>query len=246
MEWFERWFGEEYLLVYDHRDAEEAEREVATVCSVLELTGVDLVLDLCCGTGRHDLPLARRGLRIIGLDFSDSLLKIAESSRPEGQKYPLYVRADARDTVFREGAFDAVVNLFTSFGYFTDEENKSFIESIARLLRPGGRFYIDYLNPPRVLSELVPESSKRKNDIEIVERRLFNPETHRIEKTISLRDCKGDCEEFHESVHLYEIGEMRRMLNSAGLEVGGVLGSADGEPYEESSARMIIFGKKPM
>jgi len=243
MEWFERWFGDEYLIVYEHRNTDEAEREVETIRKVLDLRGEELVLDLCCGSGRHGIPLARLGCGVIGLDYSDKLLAIAEASRPRDMKYPMFVRADARSTVFGDGTFDVVLNLFTSFGYFEDNENVAFIRSIARLLKPGGRFYIDYLNPPRVLAGLVPESKKERNGITVIENRMFNGSTQRLEKTITLiRD--GSPQIFHESVHLYNCSEMLDMISGARLSIDGVIGSINGDAYDESSERMILFGTR--
>ncbi len=243
MEWYERWFGEEYLLVYEHRDTVEAEREVDTICKVLGLRSGELVLDLCCGSGRHDIPLARLGCRVVGLDYSPELLRIAHASKPVGSRYPLYVRADARDEVFGTGVFDAVLNLFTSFGYFSDDENTGLIRSIGRMLKDGGRFYIDYLNPPRVLESLVPESTKERNGVHVTERRRYVRETKRVKKTITIvRD--GRAEDFHESVRLYNCAEITEMLTGARLRIDGVLGSIEGVVYSETSPRMILFGTK--
>lgn len=243
MEWFERWFGEEYLLVYEHRDTEEAEREAATIRAVLDLKEEELVLDLCCGSGRHDRPLSQYGCRVVGLDYSRELLNKAAAAKLPENRYPLYVRADARTSVFSEGAFDAVLNLFTSFGYFNDDENRALICEIGRLLRHGGRYYIDYLNPPRVLKNLVNESTAIKNGITVTERRRYDAKTCRIEKTITL-EGEGPVQEFHESVRLYGCGELMSMMKDAGLTIDGVLGSIEGEIYDDSSPRMILYGKK--
>lgn len=242
MEWYRRWFGEEYLLVYEHRDRAEAETEIAFIGRVLGLTGGERVLDLCCGSGRHDLPLARLGCRVVGLDYSLPLLRIARNSATGGD-WPRYVRADARNIPFRDGAFDVVLNLFTSFGYFTDRDNRDLLRSMARLLRPGGRFLIDYLNPPRVLAGLVPETERERNGICILERRTYNSDARRVEKTIVLR-CEGREERFEESVRLYTFGEMREMLDAAGLGIEGTAGSSGGEEYSETSPRMILWGER--
>ena len=155
MEWYERWFGEEYLIVYDHRNFEEAEREVHTINRILGLKKNDLILDLCCGSGRHDISLERIGCRVIGLDFSMSLLKIARGNRSLDRDFPQYIRADAKRIPFRDGVFDIVLNLFTSFGYFCDDENYAFLHSISRVLKPDGRLYIYYFNPRNVIANLV-------------------------------------------------------------------------------------------
>lgn len=243
MNWYERWFGQEYLLVYEHRDIKEAEQEIEAIRSLLDLTENDLVLDLCCGPGRHDIPLARMGCRVVGLDYSMELLKLARESWQSGSLYPLCVRADARGIPFRDEAFDVVLNLFTSFGYFSDEENRGFIRSIARLLKPGGRYYIDYLNPRRMKIDLAEESTRERDGITITEKRRIDPFSHRIDKTILLR-LDDHVQMFYESVRLYEKDEMLAMLGAEGLSVESVLGTSRGEPYNPASKRMIFYGKK--
>ena len=243
MNWYERWFGQEYLLVYEHRDIREAGREIEAVRSLLNLTENDLVLYLCCGPGRHDSPLARMGCRVIGLDYSMELLKLAREGIQPGSPYPVYVRADARKIPFRDEAFDVVLNLFTSFGYFSDEENRGFIRSIARLLKPGGRYYIDYLNPRRVKNNLAEESTRERDGITITEKRRIDPFSRRIEKTILLR-LEDHVQMFYESVRLYEKEEMLAILETAGLGVEPILGASSGEPFGPESERMIFYGKK--
>ncbi len=243
MEWYQRWFNEKYLIVYDHRDADEAEQEAQTISRVLDLRENDFILDLCCGSGRHDIPLVRMGYRVIGLDYSDHLIKIAQASRLPGNEFPQYTRADARKIPFREGVFDIVLNLYTSFGYFSDEENNTFLLSISRLLKPDGRFYIDYFNPPYVLANLVKESMKEKDGTKIVEKRKYDSSNHRVEKTIIIEQNRNS-EVFHESVRLYNYSEMLCMLQDAGLHIEGVFGDVNGDPYRETSERMILYGSK--
>ncbi|MCE5252325.1 class I SAM-dependent methyltransferase [bacterium] len=243
MEWYKRWFGEEYLLVYEHRDIREAEQEIALIRKILDLGENDLILDLCCGPGRHDVPLVLSGCRVIGLDYSMPLLRIAVDGRPPDSEYPLYVCADARNIPFRGESFDVVLNLFTSFGYFADEENAEFIRSMERILKPGGRYLIDYLNPPQVISGLVGESVREKEGMRITEKRRIDKASRRIEKTIVLC-CDEHTQEFRESVRLYDPDELLGLLRDAGLTILGILGSVNGEPYCETSPRMIIHGLK--
>ncbi|MHB9028368.1 MAG: class I SAM-dependent methyltransferase [Candidatus Latescibacterota bacterium] len=243
MEWFRRWFGEEYLLVYEHRDREEAAREVRFLTSMLGLDGSELILDLCCGSGRHALPLAAEGRRVIGLDYSFPLLRIAREKMAPGAEWPRFIRADVRNMPFREEVFDVALSLFTSFGYFDDYGNRGLLRSVARLLRKNGKYYMDYLNPSRLLAGLVPETVREKNGITVIEQRTVNETACRIEKNIVLR-CEGREETFRESVRLYSLEEMRGMLQDAGLTVEEVFGSTEGESYSESSPRMILWGKR--
>jgi SAM-dependent methyltransferase len=244
MAWFHQWFGTDYLRVYDHRDEAEAERDVEAIVRVLAPRGDERVLDLCCGNGRHDLPLARRGFRVTGFDYSADLLREATAAKPADTRYPMYVRGDALKMPFAPRSFGMLLNLFTSFGYFDDAGNAAMLRSAAGLLVPGGSFYIDYLNPPRVLAGLVPESRRVKHGMRIVERRIHNRETARVEKTIELHR-EGKMSEYRESVRLYPLAEMEQLIWTAGLVLEGVLGSNLGEPYSEESTRMILHGRRP-
>lgn len=243
MEWFREWFGEDYLLVYGHRDEAEAERDIEYSVRVLGLAAGMRALDLCCGSGRHARALARRGLAVTGVDYSGPLLDAAKKEGYDVPCGPRYVRADARSLPFRDGSFDAVLNLFTSFGYFEHGGNCGMLCEIARVLCPGGAFLIDYLNPPHVIAGLVPETERELEGMVVTECRRHDPETCRVEKTIHIRSC--GCErEFRESVRLYSLDEMTAMLDDAGLALDGADGSTGGEPHSIDSSRMILRGRK--
>jgi len=243
MEWFEHWFGEEYLLVYDHRDIREAETESEAVIGVIGLGKGEVVLDLCCGSGRHTGPLVRQGCRVWGLDYSSTLLRQAQKNIPEHASYPRYVRGDVRRVPFRDRAFDAVLNMFTSFGYFSDEENEAMMGTIARILRPKGRFFIDYLNPYRIVETLVPVTERETNGLKIREERFIDEGTKRVKKTIRLTDSTST-RTFYESVRLYTELELRDMIARAGMSVDGIAGSMNLSPYDESAERMIVWGTR--
>ena len=115
-DWFEEWFGEDYLHIYQHRDETEAERAIELIATNLAGRQIDTVLDLACGAGRHTRVLRERWWTV-GLDLSLALLRLA---RRESLEAP-YVRADMRELPFADESFDLVVNLFTSFGYFEDD-----------------------------------------------------------------------------------------------------------------------------
>ncbi|HEY3012403.1 MAG TPA: methyltransferase domain-containing protein, partial [Gemmatimonadales bacterium] len=154
-EWFEEWFGEDYLRLYPHRDDADAERAVALICRSVGLQPGWRVLDVACGAGRHARAFAAAGARCIGLDLSATLLRLAR----EITDAPL-VRADMRDLPIRPGSMDLTVNLFTSFGYFErDAEHTTALAEMISTVRPGGWFVIDFLNPAAVRRRLVPEET---------------------------------------------------------------------------------------
>ncbi|HZG80252.1 MAG TPA: methyltransferase domain-containing protein [Brevibacillus sp.] len=241
-EWFERSFREDYVLVYRHRDDSAADEEIANLLERLPIKATGKVLDLCCGSGRHSRALARRGYEVVGVDLSPVLLKLAE----EQNHFPKlrFARCDMREIPFRED-FDIVVNLFTSFGYFTtDEENAKVVENMAQALKQGGELILDYLNPAFVKDHLVPHSTKEVEDLTIEEKRWI--EDGFVKKRILIQDDSShDPREYVEQVRLFSVEQMMAMLEQAGFGQIQVFGNYVFEPYvAPESPRMIFYAVK--
>ena len=150
-EWFEEWFGEEYLELYPHRDEAEAERAVGLIAKATGLAPGWRVLDVACGAGRHARAFRAAGARCVGLDLSLTLLRVARGVTDA----PL-VRGDMRYLPIRAGSMDLTVSLFTSFGYFEhDEEHAAALREMVTTVRPTGWFVIDFLNAAEVRRRLV-------------------------------------------------------------------------------------------
>jgi len=237
-EWFERWFGEEYLHVYLHRDEDEAERLVGLLAARRWVEPGERVLDLACGGGRHAEALRRRGARVTGLDLSASLLGAAR--RRGGGRY---VRGDMRALPFGDGSFDAVLNLFTSFGYFVrDGEHQRVLRAVTRVLRRGGRFVLDYLNAPAVRAALVPHDEQAFGEAVVVQDRRVSDDGRFVEKSIHLSD---DSRTFTERVRLFARAELERMMLDVGLRPVAALGDYEGGPSGAESPRVILLAEKP-
>jgi len=244
MSWYDEWFDEEYVRVYGHRDVEEARRDVAFAEKVLGLEPARLMLDLCCGSGRHLSVLCEKGYsRLTGVDLSLPLLRIAQAAITRRACLTQVLLADMRRLPF-SGHFDAVLNLFTSFGYFeTDEENQQVLCSMCAVLRPGGGFILDYLNPERVVQTLQPRSERVIEDRRVVETRTLDTTRHRINKQIAIHTPDG-VKNYEESVRLYTQEEMLALFAASGLEVTAVYGDFDGRPTGADVPRMIFVGSK--
>ncbi|WP_379130724.1 class I SAM-dependent methyltransferase [Paenibacillus sp. sgz500958] len=243
-EWYEDSFGEDYLIVYRHRDFGGARREVDKMIVWLNLPCGAKVLDLCCGMGRHSLVLAEAGYEVTGVDLSEPLLR--EARAQEGAGAVTWLRSDMR-CLSLDGGFDAVVNLFTSFGYFEeDEEQLKVLREIRRMLKPGGKFIIDFLNPGYVIRNLVPHSSREDSDNLIDEQRRI--EDGYVKKDITLTSkADGTPRCYQERVKLYSLDAFRAMLAEAGLQLDMVHGNYDEDTYhEETSTRMIFVGVRPV
>ncbi|MCC3373706.1 class I SAM-dependent methyltransferase [Cohnella sp. REN36] len=244
-EWYEESFGEDYLLVYRHRNRQEAAGEVHKMTEWLQLPGQSHILDLCCGMGRHALTLADAGYRVTGVDLSSVLLREARAA--DSDKRVRWVESDMRalpdDKSFTEH-FDAVVNLFTSFGYFEeDTEQLKVLRQIRKALKPGGRFVIDVLNARYTAYHLVPYSEREEQGAVISETRHI--ESGFVVKEIVVREPNRPARRYTERVKLYSLETMAALLNEAGLAVDNVYGSYDGDDYDaRQSRRMILVGNR--
>ncbi|GEB31408.1 class I SAM-dependent methyltransferase [Brevibacillus parabrevis] len=241
-EWFERSFREDYVLVYQHRDDSAADEEIANLLERLPVKDTGRVLDLCCGSGRHSRALVRRGYEVVGVDLSPVLLQLAEEQNNDPRLS--FARCDMRNIPYRD-EFDIVVNLFTSFGYFSsDEENAQVIRNMAQALKTNGEVVIDYLNPAYVTSHLVPHSTKHVNGMFIEEKRWI--EDGVVKKRIWITDdTDKEKREYLEQVRLFSVEQMIAMLEQAGFGQIQVFGNYQFEPYIASqSPRMIFYAIK--
>ena len=134
----------------------------------------------------------------------------------------------------------AVTSFFTSFGYFADPaEDAAMLAEIARVLRPGGRFLLDFLNAPAVRQGLQPSSRDEVDGWVIQQEREIRE--GRVEKRVRLEGPEGRVHEYTESVRLYERAELERALQSAGLAVTSAFGALDGTAWSEHSPRLVLL-----
>src|SRR5262249_14704266 len=242
-EWFTQWFGDEYYDLYAHRDEEDARRAGGLIRRVVSWGAGDRILDLACGPGRHAAALAdwQGGgeVRVVGFDLSRAMLRRA---RERGGA--ALVRGDMRALPFRDGSFALALNLFTSFGYFLDdEEHRHVVQEVAATLAPGGHFVLDYLNAERVRRTLkvTERAAGPGGSRDVLVRRRIDENSRYVIKEIELRD---EGRRFQERVRLYGPEELAALFAAAGLSVVAQFGDYDGAPTGSAAPRVILVGKK--
>ncbi|MEP6506875.1 MAG: class I SAM-dependent methyltransferase [Gemmatimonadales bacterium] len=236
-EWFESWFGEEYVALYPHRDAEEAEHVVDLIEATTTVPRNARALDLACGAGRHSKVLSEKWWTA-GLDLSEVLLRLAHREHMEAS----FVRGDMRVLPFRDGAFQLVVNLFTSFGYFSDDASHlRVVKEVARVTSHGGTFVLDFLNTTHLRDTLVPYDERAIGDRIVEQRRSISDDGRFVIKHICVR---GTNKEYVERVRLFEAGDLTHMLTMAGFAVKSSFGNYDVTPLTHDSPRVILFGTR--
>ncbi len=241
-EWFGEWFDSPYYhILYRNRDYTEAQNFIDKIAGYLRLTPEDQILDLACGKGRHSIYLNEKGYNVIGVDLSQQ--NIAHANQYSNERLKFY-RHDMRQ-IFRENIFDYVLNMFTSFGYFDKhDENQSAITAIAKGLKSEGCLLLDFLNPYKVIHNLVPEEVKEIGGVEFHITKHLSSDNY-IVKDIRLDD-QGKSYHYQERVKAIRRLEFLDFFKTAGLELIEVFGDYQLNPYDcDASDRMIFIVKKP-
>ena len=245
--WYVDFFRSDYLNVYGHMFTEErAEKESAFVASALGLKAGASVLDLCCGQGRHSIQLAKRGLRVTSLDLNAEYLELAKQAAATAKVEIETVAADMREIPF-EDKFDAIVNMYSSFGYLESEaEDLKVLESAAKALKAGGQLLLDMLNREWAIDNYIQNDWHTGADGTLyVERRDLDLATSRMHVHFIVVDPKGGRREsIGHNIRLYTLTEMTRLLERVGIRVTSVVGGFDSEDYGIVTRRMIIVGRK--
>lgn len=242
MNWFEEWFDSPlYEELYANRDEAEAAKLVELLISELQLNRCSKILDLGCGRGRHSITLNKRGYRVKGIDLSDQAI---ETARAKAEKMQLenisFEVRDMRNPL--PETFDAIVNLFTTFGYFqSDAENARVFDSVVQMLEPGGIFVLDYLNAGKVKSTYRPFDSGHFQNMEYQIQRYIEDDVIRKDIEFSGERENGE-KSYSERVKLYDLDWFKEEMGKRNLVIDHLYGDYDGNEFDpESSARLLII-----
>ncbi|MEE9118161.1 MAG: methyltransferase domain-containing protein [Calditrichia bacterium] len=238
--WYENWFGNEYLTVYAHRDEDEARQLVQLILTYINLDKNAKIIDLCCGQGRHAFLFAQEGFEVYGFDLSRTLLQVAKYKNDQSNN-TFFIQADMRYLPAMH-SFDLLLNLFTSFGYFeTDIENKIVFQQFHQVLNTGGYFVFDYFHTLYIQANLERYQSEQIGDLTVELERFI--EGSRVQKIIRL-NRQGKQSTFYESVKMYRPDQILKMMEETSLSIRYIFGDYKGSPLNEDSERIIIIGQK--
>jgi ubiquinone/menaquinone biosynthesis C-methylase UbiE len=243
-ETWDAFFGDFYLRAYadnDHR-AEEAEQALAAARLVGCPESGDL-LDVPCGYGRHAVPLAQAGYRVVGVDRSPTLL--AEARRRAGdERWPELVQADYRELPFDDERFDAAINLYSSLGYLGDEADVEVLGQIRRVLRPEGRLVVETMHRDLAVRRFAESNWRLLGEGRLLlEQRTLDPAAGVVQTTQTLIDSTGERDARHFSVRVYTATELLAMLARAGFAEARCYGELDGSPFAVDT-RLVIVARR--
>jgi SAM-dependent methyltransferase len=220
-------FDDDYLFFYaDILTDEVSDGQAELIWDLLELEPGAQVLDLACGHGRIANRLAEKGATVTGLDATHRFLDLAREDARVRDVEVDYVEGDMRELPW-EGRFDAVTCVFTSFGYFDDEDNRRVLQGARRALRPGGRLWVDVNHLPWLLANFRAEVVVERDGQWMIDRNHYDVLTGRsINDRTILRDGRQRSMQF--SVRMFTFPELRDWLLEAGFgEVHGCSGRGE-------------------
>jgi SAM-dependent methyltransferase len=236
-DWVKLAFNKEYLELYSHRDLSEAQTHCNSLIKLAKLDSKNLsIFDCCCGAGRYSQILQEMGFKLIGLDLSMDLLQVAKKGNVSN------VRGDIRLLPFFE-KFDRVLSLFTSFGYFeNDEQNFNVLKEMSQSLVIGGYLYLDFLNPNNVKASDWEEKQLGKKNIR--SKKEINENIGMVIKTVEIIEGSTIVNAYTERVKLYDENWFNKNIDAAGLKLEAVYGDYNGNLCEKNSPRNIYLLKK--
>ncbi|WP_413998820.1 class I SAM-dependent methyltransferase [Flavobacterium sp. W1B] len=233
--WFSSWFDTPYYhILYKDRDYKEAQLFMDNLTHYLNLPEKAKVLDLACGKGRHAIYLNQLGFDVIGADLSEN--SIAEANKNSNDTLHFKVH-DMREPF--EEKYDAIFNLFTSFGYFeNDEDNLKTLKAIKESLSEYGFAVIDFMNVNQVLDTLVPDEVKTVDGIDFHLKRYLK-EGH-IYKEIDFED-QGRKFHFTEKVQALTLENFEALMEEAGIYLLDIFGDYKLRKFHKTESERLIM-----
>ena len=246
-EWFENesFWKETYNFLFPENIFNDTEEQMGNVLKLIEID-VSSILDLCCGPGRCSTVLARKGFSVTGVDLSPYLIDKAEERAKDENLSIEYVLDDMRRYV-RPLAYDLVLNMFTSFGYFDDKNDDLVVlKNVFISLKPGGAFLIDVIGKERLAKIVQPTMSNVLADGTMIVQRpeIYDNWTRVKNDWIIIKGDHAKTFTFHHTI--YSGQELKERMEQSGFNNIKLYGGLDGCPYDSNAQRLVIVGFKPM
>ena len=233
--WFASWFDSPYYhILYKERDEMEAQLFMDNIVHYLNLPEESKILDLACGKGRHSIYLNKMGFNVTGADLSSNSIAIAKDFENETLNFVVH---DMRKPFDQK--FDAIFNLFTSFGYFENEEdNFTTLKAIKESISEYGFAVIDFMNVPNVLANLVPEEVKIVDNINFHIKRYMKDGY--IFKEIDFED-QGEKFHFTEKVSALTLSDFENLMEQAHIFLLDTFGDYKLKKFHKMESERLIM-----
>lgn len=233
--WYTSWFNTDYYhILYKDRDYNEAKNFMDVLVNYLNLPDEASILDVACGRGRHSIHLNSIGYNVTGIDLSEA--SIAYAKKFENPK----LKFEQHDMCIPcKEQFDAVFNLFTSFGYFENEaDNLKALKAFRDNLNETGFGVIDFMNVDYVKQHLVKQETKTIDGITFTIEKSI--EDGYILKNISFTD-EGKDYKFTEKVKALTLNDFESYFNEAGIYLLDVFGDYKLRKFDKNTSERLVL-----
>ncbi|MHA2151508.1 MAG: class I SAM-dependent methyltransferase [Candidatus Thorarchaeota archaeon] len=246
VEWFEDellWEIMEPVMFTEARIA-HTPTEVDSIKSLCKIQKEDIILDLCCGIGRHSLEFARRGHKVVGVDRTQRYLDRAVT-QSKGENLDIEFVKDDMRTFYRKNSFDLVLSIFTSFSYFEDHEEQMLVlRNIYSSLRAGGRFILESMGKEILARIFLKQSwSEWPHGFMMEERQAIENWSKMHNKWVFV-ERNGTVHRWDVVHWIYSGVEIKEMLEKVGFSNVLVFGGLDGSPYDNEATRLVVVATK--
>lgn len=234
-DWFVSWFDSPYYhILYQNRNDNEAQFFMKNLISFLAIPTGSEILDIPCGRGRHALYLSTLGYRVTGLDLSINNINFAKNYETNQLIFEVH---DIRNPLLKK--YDAVLNLFTSFGYFdADNEDLQVLTNFKNALKPACFAVIDFINIEKAIENLVLEEIKFIDGIKFrITKKLEN---RFLIKYIEIDD-NGSVHHFYEKVKCIDLNQINNYLDTVGFKLKHTFGNYNLEPFNSKTSDRLIL-----
>ncbi|HEX8561442.1 MAG TPA: class I SAM-dependent methyltransferase [Flavobacterium sp.] len=233
--WYASWFDSPYYhILYKDRDYEEAQLFMDNITNYLNLPENAKILDLACGKGRHSIYLSQLGYNVTGADLSENSIREAKKSEQPNLQF---IQHDMREPFSEK--YDAVFNLFTSFGYFDDDaDNLRTLVAIRDSLTESGFGVIDFMNVEKVIKNLIPSEVKNVGGLDFHIKR-YHIDNH-IYKEIDFED-NGQKFHFIEKVRAFTLEAFEALMEDAGIYLLDTFGDYKLRKFHKNESDRLIM-----
>ena len=253
--WYESFFHGVTLDLWRRAiPTEQTQAEAEFLVEQLNCVPGSHVLDVPCGNGRLSFELAKRGLRVTGVDISEEFIEEARvnlsnlidpSAHADGTDLIAqldFVLADMRQ-VEGTSIYDGGYCFGNSFAFLGHDKTQEFLHALARALKPGARFILETgMAAESVLPDFEEQSCHELGDLSLTIKERYVAEQSCIDSEY-IFECKGKKETRVAREWIFTVAEIRRMLSGAGLEVLNLYESLKCEPYRLGSRELIVVSE---
>lgn len=219
------------------------QHEVEFIMETLPIAATAEILDLYCGYGRHAIELAKNGYQVTGVDATQAFIDIARQKAAEAGALVCFEQLDMRDLAY-VNRFDAVINMFATFGYFSDEENAGVLVRIANALRGGGYLLMDLLNRDWMAKSNLNRYWRHPSGEYVLSYKAELQQGIAKMKREVINQVTGEKLRYEFDLRTYSLFELESLMRSCGLTVRATYGNFDRRPYHSESPRLIVLAQK--